>query len=47
MFGKAPCEACRVTWNLGTNSTFALGQSKTKEELNRGSFKHGINLTNT
>jgi hypothetical protein len=22
--GRAVCEACRATWNLGTNSTFAL-----------------------
>jgi hypothetical protein len=25
IIGRAACEACRVTWNLGTNSAFALG----------------------
>jgi hypothetical protein len=28
--GRAACEACRATWNLGTNSAFALGPRKTE-----------------
>jgi hypothetical protein len=30
---RAACEACSVTWNLGTNSAFALGPRKTLIEL--------------
>jgi hypothetical protein len=33
--GRAACEACSATWNFGTNSTFALGQRKTTENLDR------------
>jgi hypothetical protein len=33
--GRAACEACRATWNLGTNSAFALGPRKTTENLDR------------
>jgi hypothetical protein len=29
------CEACSATWNLGTNSAFALGPRKTTENLDR------------
>jgi hypothetical protein len=29
--GRAACEACSATWNLGTKSAFALGPRKTKE----------------
>jgi hypothetical protein len=31
--GRAACEACGATWNLGTNSAFALGPRKTTENL--------------
>jgi hypothetical protein len=27
--GRATCEACGATWNLGTNSTFAAGPRET------------------
>jgi hypothetical protein len=33
--GRAACEACSATWNLCTNSAFALGLSKTKENFDR------------
>jgi hypothetical protein len=33
--GRAAWEACSATWNLGTNSAFALGLRKTTENLNR------------
>jgi hypothetical protein len=33
--GRAACEACSTTWNLGTNSAFALGSRKTTENLDR------------
>jgi hypothetical protein len=33
--GRAACEACSATWNLGTNSVFALGPKKTMENLDR------------
>jgi hypothetical protein len=33
--GRAACEACSATWNLGTNSASALGSSKTTENLAR------------
>jgi hypothetical protein len=33
--GRAACEASRATWNLGTNSAFALGSRKTTENLDR------------
>jgi uncharacterized protein YbcC (UPF0753/DUF2309 family) len=33
--GKAAWEACRATWNLGTNSAFALGPRETTENLDR------------
>jgi hypothetical protein len=33
--GRAACEACSATWNLGTNSAFALGSRKTTENLDR------------
>jgi hypothetical protein len=29
--GRAACEACSVTWNLGINSAFSLGPRKTRE----------------
>jgi hypothetical protein len=32
---RAAWEACSATWNLGTNSAFALGLRKTTENLNR------------
>jgi hypothetical protein len=32
---RAACEACRATWNLGTNSAFPLGPRKTTENLDR------------
>jgi hypothetical protein len=32
---RAAWEACSGTWNLGTNSEFALGPTKTTENLNR------------
>jgi hypothetical protein len=31
--GRAACEACSATWNLGTNSAFAQGPRKTLIEL--------------
>jgi hypothetical protein len=31
--GRAACEACSATWNLGTNPAFALGPGKTLIEL--------------
>lgn len=34
-FGSAAGEVCKETWNLGTNSTFALGLPKTKENLDQ------------
>jgi hypothetical protein len=33
--GRAAWEACSATWNLSTNSTFALGPRKTTENLYR------------
>jgi hypothetical protein len=33
--GRAAWEACSATWNLGTNSAFALGPRKTTENLDR------------
>jgi hypothetical protein len=33
--GKAAWEAYSATWNLGTNSAFALGTRKTTENLDR------------
>jgi hypothetical protein len=33
--GRAACEACSATWNLGTNSAFALWPRKTTEKLDR------------
>jgi hypothetical protein len=33
--GRAACEARSATWNLGTNSAFALGSRKTTENLDR------------
>jgi hypothetical protein len=33
--GRAAWEACSTTWNLGTNSGFALGRRKTRENLDR------------
>jgi hypothetical protein len=33
--GRAACEVCSSTCNLGTNSAFALGPSKTTENLDR------------
>jgi hypothetical protein len=33
--GRAACEAYRATWNLGTNSAFALGLRETTENLDR------------
>jgi hypothetical protein len=33
--GRAAWEACSATWNLGTNTTFALGPRKTTENLDR------------
>ena len=35
LLGGAACEACSATWNLGTNSAFALGPRKTTENLDR------------
>jgi hypothetical protein len=32
---RAAWEACSATWNLITNSAFALGPRKTKENLDR------------
>jgi hypothetical protein len=32
---RAAWEACSATWNLGTNSAFALGSRKTTENLDR------------
>jgi hypothetical protein len=32
---RAACEACSPTWNLGTDSAFALGPRKTTENLDR------------
>jgi hypothetical protein len=33
--GWSACEACSATWNLSTNSAFALGSRKSTENLNR------------
>jgi hypothetical protein len=33
--GRVAWEACCATWNLGTNSAFALGPRKTMENLDR------------
>jgi hypothetical protein len=33
--GRAACEACSATWDLGTNSAFALGPRKPTENLDR------------
>jgi hypothetical protein len=33
--GRAACEASSATWNLGTNSAFALGPRKTTENIDR------------
>jgi hypothetical protein len=33
--GRAACEASSATWDLGTNSAFALGPGKTTEILDR------------
>jgi hypothetical protein len=32
---RAACEACSATWNLSTNSAFALGPRKTTDNLDR------------
>jgi hypothetical protein len=32
---RAAWEVCSATWNLGTNSAFALGRRKTTENLNQ------------
>jgi hypothetical protein len=32
---RAACEACSVTWKLGTNSAFALGPWENKENLDQ------------
>jgi hypothetical protein len=45
--GRAACEASSATWNLGTNTLFALGPRKTTENLNRVGYhrsKHEICL---
>jgi hypothetical protein len=34
--GRAAWEECSATWNLGTNSAFALGPMKTTENLRVG-----------
>jgi hypothetical protein len=31
--GRAACEACSATWNLATESAFALGPVKTTAKL--------------
>jgi hypothetical protein len=33
--GRVACEVYSATWNLGTNSAFALGSRKTTENLHR------------
>jgi hypothetical protein len=33
--GGAACDVCSATWDLGTNSVFALGSRKTTENLDR------------
>jgi hypothetical protein len=33
--GRAACKTCSATWNLRTNSAFALGSRKTTENLDR------------
>jgi hypothetical protein len=45
--GRAACEASSATWNLGTNSEFALGPRKTTENFNHVGYhssKHEICL---
>jgi hypothetical protein len=32
---RAACEACSATWNLGTNSAFALGSRKITGNFDR------------
>jgi hypothetical protein len=47
--GRAACEACGATWNMGTNLAFALGPRKTTEYLVRVSrsqdFQDSLNPT--
>jgi hypothetical protein len=33
--GRVACESCSATWNLCTNTAFALGSRKTTENLDR------------
>jgi hypothetical protein len=40
--GRAACEAFSTTWNLGTNSAFALGSRKTTENLDRVGWSQGL-----
>jgi hypothetical protein len=40
--GRAAWQTCSATWNLGTNSAFALGPRKTTEKLVLIIFKHSV-----
>jgi hypothetical protein len=42
IIGRAAWEACSATWNLGTNSEFALVPKKTTENLDRVGRSGGI-----
>jgi hypothetical protein len=44
--GRAACEACSATWNLGTNPGFALVPRKTAENLHRVSRWHDLKDAN-
>jgi hypothetical protein len=42
--GKAACETRSATWNLGTNSAFALGTKKIMENLPDTSYYNSIQI---
>jgi hypothetical protein len=44
--GRAAWEACSATWNLGTNSAFALGPRNTTENLDRVGRPHDLSDVN-
>jgi hypothetical protein len=44
--GRAAWEACSATWNLGTNSAFALGSKKTTGNLDRVGWSQELPVAN-
>jgi hypothetical protein len=40
--GRAAGKECSVTWNLGTNSPFALGPRKITENLDRAGWSQDL-----